>query len=185
MIISAGATFAQTKPSNTMGLYYTLNDFLQHKLIYQTDCNKGKDKLKLHAFFGSSTGYIVSNGEKHAFNKSRIYGYHSCENKNYRFYNQAAYEILDTAGFYMYYQYKPEEQTKGKGLIKKDEYFFSKTGDEAIQLLTIDNLKKAFPGNHAFHFSLDAEFKSDNELMAYDHFLGTYKVKYLYVQSVK
>jgi hypothetical protein len=185
IITTAGVVFAQTKPAGTIGLYSTLDDFSQHKLTYPIDCNNGKGKLKLNDFFGSSTGYIVSKGEKHEFDKSKVYGYHSCENKNYRFYNHSSYQILDTAGFYLYYQYRSEEQTKGKGLVKKDEYFFSKKGDEAIQLLTIGNLEKAFPENHKFHYSLHAEFKSGNELMAYDHFLATYKIKYLYSQSLK
>jgi hypothetical protein len=175
----------QSVPAHTTGLYSTPDDFLQHKLTYQTDCKNGKDKLKLNDLFGSSTGYVIYNGQKQAFDKNRVYGYRSCENKNYRFYDHSTYQVIDTAGFYIYYQYRSEEQTKGKGLVKKDEYFFSRKGDEAIQLLTIDNLKNAFPENHKFHFSLDAEYKSDNELMAYDHFLNTYKIKYLYRQSLK
>jgi hypothetical protein len=176
---------AQSNPAHTTGLYLTPDDFLQHKLTYQIDCNNGKDKLKLNDLFGSSKGYVDYDGQKKEFDKNRVYGYRSCENKNYRFYNHSIYQIIDTAGFYIYYQYRSEEQTKGKGLIKKDEYFFSRKGDGAIRLLTIDNLKNAFPENHQFHFSLDAEYKSDNELMAYDYFLNTYKIKYLYSQSLK
>ena len=122
---------------------------------------------------------------KHEFSKRKVYGYRNCQNKTYRFYNNEAYLLIDTAGFYIYYQYRPEESVKGKGLIKKDEYFFSKNANADLQLLTIDNLKNAFPENHRFHYAMDASFRSDKDLIAYDSFTKTYKVKYLFNQSVK
>jgi len=109
----------------------------------------------------------------------------SYKHKNCRWYNKAAYQIVDTESFYIYYRYQSEEQIKGKGLIKTDEYFFSMNGNSPIQLLTIDNLKNSFPENHHFHYLLDAIFRSDKELLAYDNFLKTYKIKYLYRESLK
>src|SRR5271154_7067171 len=144
LIVGAGTTNAQNKNAVTGGLYLTSNDFQQEKLTYEIDCSNANDKIKPNEFFGSSTGYILSKGEKHEFNKKKVYGYRNCENKTYRFYNGEAYLLIDTAGFYMYYQYRPEEHIKGKGLIKKDEYFFSKNADGDLQLLTIENLKNSF-----------------------------------------
>jgi hypothetical protein len=185
LIISNSSANAQGKTSVTGGLYLTANDFQQQKLTYEIDCSNGKDKIKANGFFGSSTGYVLSKGEKHEFNKKEVYGYRTCENKNYRFYNGETYLLIDTAGFYVYYQYKSEENTKGKGLIKKDEYFFSKSANDGLQLLTADNLKNSFPGNHRFHYAIDANFKSDNDLIAYDSFQKVYKIKYLYNESIK
>jgi hypothetical protein len=185
LAISSSTANAQSKTSVTGGLYLTSNDFQQQKLTYEIDCNNAKDKIKPNEFFGSSTGYVLSKGEKHEFNKKKVYGYRNCENKNYRFYNGEAYLLIDTASFYIYYQYKSEENIKGKGLIKKDEYFFSKNANDDLHLLTIENLKNAFPNNHHFHYALDANFKSDNDLIAYDRFQKTYKIKYLYSESVK
>jgi hypothetical protein len=185
LIVSAGATNAQNKNAVTGGLYLTSNDFQQEKLTYEIDCTNANDKIKPNEFFGSSTGYVLSKGEKHEFNKKKVYGYRNCQNKTYRFYNGEAYLLIDTAGFYMYYQYRVEENINGKGLIKKDEYFFSKNADGNLQLLTIDNLKNAFPDNHNFHYALDANFRSDKDLTAYDSFQKNYKIKYLYNQSVK
>jgi hypothetical protein len=104
---------------------------------------------------------------------------------NYRIFQNSSYKIVDTAGFYLYYRYVQYEQTKGKGLIKKDEYFFSKDSNSDIQLLTIENLKKAYPENHRFHYDIDAHFWSDRELMEYDPYTKMYKLKYLYMQSLK
>lgn len=101
--------------------------------------------------------------------------------KSYRFYNHSDYEIVDTASFYIYYQYK--EVTTGKGLVKTDVYYFSLNNHDAIIPLTINNLKLAFPGNDKFHYALDAYFKSDEDLLAYDYFLKVYKLKYIYRSS--
>jgi hypothetical protein len=183
--VSAGTANGQGKMLSTGGLYLTANDFQQQKLTYEIDCSNANDKIKTNEFFGSTTGYVLSKGEKHEFSKRKVYGYRNCQNKTYRFYNNEAYLLIDTAGFYIYYQYRPEESVKGKGLIKKDEYFFSKNANADLQLLTIDNLKNAFPENHRFHYAMDASFRSDKDLIAYDSFTKTYKVKYLFNQSVK
>lgn len=167
------------------GLYMTYNDFLQKKLSYPVECGSKNGKLRLNELFGSSKGFVIQNGEKHEFDKKRVYGYRTCANKNYRFYNNSSYEILDTAGFYIYYQYRLEQKVKGKGAIKTDEYFFSRHAGDPILALTADNLKKAFPGNHMFHHELDAQFRSDKDLMAYDSYAKNYKVKCLYNDSLK
>ena len=104
---------------------------------------------------------------------------------DFRIYHHSSYKILDTVGFYLYYRYVSYEHTRGKGLIKKDEYSFSKDSTSDIQLLTIENLKRAYPENHRFHYDLDAHFWSDRDLMAYDPFTGMYKLKYLFMQSLK
>ena len=185
MSFIAGTANAQNKTAATGGLYLTADDFRQQKLSYEIDCGNGNDKIKTNEFFGSSTGYVLSKGEKHEFKKKNVYGYRSCQNKNYRFYNGEAYLLVDTAGFYVYYQYRSEEIVKGKGLIKKDIYLFSKTAGADLKPLTIENLKNAFPVNNSFHYALDANFRSDKDLLAYDSFAKTYKVKYLFNQSVK
>jgi len=170
---------------NTCGLYLTADDFRSHKLSYEVGCTNSTDKLKINDMFGSSTGYVVVHGQKHSFDKNSTYGYRDCHNKDYRFYDKSSYEILDTAAFFLYYQYRSEELTKGKGLVKVDEHFFSTKANGPIQKLTLDNLKNAFPDNDKFRYALDATFRSDKELMAYDQYLNVYKVKYIYSQSLK
>jgi hypothetical protein len=183
ILVNIGFTLPDASP--TAGLYLTLNDFVKHKLTYEMDCSNSDDKLKVNRLFESSRGYVIYKGEKHEFEKSKIFGYRSCSNKIYRFYNNDAYQIMDTAEFYIYYQYKSEEQTKGKSLVKTELFYFSRTGNDGIQPLSIDHLKMAFPGNARFHYALDAYFKSDKDLIEYDPFQKTYKIKYLYNESLK
>ena len=146
----------QTITTNKGGVYSNFNDFTQNKLTY---------------------------GSKHSFSstKNLAYGYRNTKNENYRFYDNSCYKIVDTASFFIYYQYT--EVTKGKGLVKTDEYYFSVKGNGAIIPLTISNLKKSFPEDNKFHYALDALFKSDDDLLAYDNILNMYKLKYIYRSS--
>lgn len=185
LLVVVGNGTAQAKVNGLSGLYASANDFQQMKLTYPIDGKNATGKIKPNDLFGSSTGYVEYNGKSYAFDKTKTYGYRSDDNKNYRFYHNAIYQIIDTAGFYMYYQYRSVEQTKGKGLVKVDLYFFSKKADGEILLLTTDNLKDAYPENTNFHYALDSNFPSDKGLLAYDKYLKTYKVKYLYNQSLK
>lgn len=189
-LISLTASFAMATlgylPANAQsaGLYSTVNDFLQQKITYPVDCNNDHDKIKLHDLFGSPVGNVVSNGERHSFRKDSTYGYHTCSNKDFRFYHNETYQIIDTAGFYLYYQCKNVLQASGKGMVKSDLYYFSTSGDSPMYLLTAENLKKAYPANTAFHYLLDAQFKSDRQITAYDGYAKVYKVKRLYLQSI-
>ena len=65
-----------------------------------------------------------------------------------------------------------------------DEYYFSKDSNSDIRLLTIENLKRAYPENHRFHYDIDAHFRFDRELMEYDPYTQMYKLKYLYMRSL-
>ncbi|HVM90041.1 MAG TPA: hypothetical protein VMT76_17770 [Puia sp.] len=176
--------YAQVKTNSSGGLYLTASDFQHQKITYQVNHNDANNKIRVNEFFGSSTGYVMLNGEKHSFDKKKVYGYRDFQNRTYRFYKGETYLLLDTAGFYMYYQYKSEENVKGKELIKKDEYFFSTTPGSDLQLLTIGNLKSAFAANNSFHYKLDENFRSDQDLISYDSFQKVYKIKYLYGQSL-
>jgi hypothetical protein len=53
-------------------------------------------------------------------------------------------------------------------------------GDQPLILLTIANLKNPFPENRSLHYLLDADFRSDGELVAQDDFRKAYKIKYFY-----
>ncbi len=181
--ISASGLSAQTKTKSSGGLYLTAKDFQQQKLTYEINCSNAKDKIKPNTFLGSATGYVLVNGEKHSFNKKLVYGYCDCQSQTYRFNNGNEYLIIDTAGFYLYYLYLPIENVKRKNLVKKYEYFFSVAPDGPLLLLTIDNLKNAFPDNHSFHYLIDESFKTDKDLISYDSFQKKYKLKYLYANS--
>ena len=173
------------KINNAYGLFYSFVDFQHGKITYPMDCENSEDELKLNDWFGSSRGFVWSNGERHLFDKNQIYGYRDSKKENHRFFRGEEYKILDTAGIFLYYKYTQKEVTKGKSLIKTDEYYFSVQGDGPICLLTSQNLRMSFSNNYRFQYALDAGFKSDGELIAYDDIQKIYKIEYLYNQSLK
>jgi hypothetical protein len=185
VLIITTATFRAKAQAVTAGLYTTADDFLNQKITYPVDCSDVSDKLRVNNLFESTSGIIKSKGKKHRFYKVNFYGYRNCKNENFRFDYKTPYQIIDTTGFFIYYRSVQAEPVKGKGLVKTDAYFFSTKADNTIQPLTMDNLKKAFPGNHSFQYALDDHFRNDKDLAAYDTFQKTYKVKYLYGQSLK
>ena len=120
-----------------------------------------------------------------SFKSNKVYHQQNGDNKIYRMYENKSYQILDTTAFYLYYRYGNMDKPKGEALIKKAEYFFSRDAGSPIELLTADNLKRAFPENHPFHYAIDAHFRNDQELIGYDNYLKCYKLKYLYNRSLK
>lgn len=183
LVFASQINAEKIKHPSKNGLYSTFNDFVNHKLIDESNENLTNAKLKLND--RSDSLHVLKSEKKHHHpTKKDVYGYINYKNENYRFYNKTAYKIIDTAGFFIYYLYKNEPSPNGKGLVKTDEYFFSTKGDNTIQPLTINNLEKAFPEKHQFHYDIDAMFKSDKDLIIYDNFLHIYKIKYLFAHSI-
>lgn len=167
------------------GLYASSGDFLKHRLTYAFECSAKEGYIHFNGLLGADKGYVMVRGEKHPFSKESVYGYRDCQSHDYRIYLKRAYQILDTAGFYLYYQYEYEQPVYGKGMVKADHYYFSTTPESKLQRMTLENLKIAFAENTKFQYALDAGFRSDNDLISYDRYLHSYKIKYLFGQSIK
>jgi hypothetical protein len=165
------------------GLFLSKDDFLQHKLSYAGNCAAGNTKIKLYELFGSSDVVLVLDGKKQTFSKDKVYGYRDCEEMDYRFFKKGAYRILDTTGFYLY---SINKLVQGEKIARPQTvYYFSVDGNSPLETLTLENVKKVFAGNASFRYTLDAQFRSDKDLIAYDEQMKTYKIKYLYNQSTK
>jgi hypothetical protein len=128
---------------------------------------------------------LLSYGAGHFPRQNRTDHVKATETKKFRSFDHHNYEIIDTAYFMVYYRLKSVEKIMNKGVMWADQYYFSKTANDEIIELTADNLKRSFPGNHRFHYALDAQFRSEKQLMEYDPYLKQYKLKYLFSQSIK
>ncbi len=184
LIMSSICGTSQTIQSGQGGLYVTYEDFVNQKLTYPVSCSNSSDKIKLNDLFGSKMVYVTVNGEKHGFERTKVYGYRSCDNKNYRFYDKEIYQIINTVGFFMYYQFKTESVAKGS-LVKKDAYFFSAEANGQILNLNKANLNRTFAHNENFCYKVDEDFNSEKDLVTYDPYLKGYKIQYLYTESLK
>lgn len=175
MIVFVQTSFAKQK----IGLYLTAQDYLDHKLSYESDGSNG-NKIMLHATFGGYKVIVVQNGKKHMFSKSEIFGY-QLNGQDYRYSNNAAYRIIDTKGFYIYGYCRLVPA--GKGLKDSESFYFSSAADGDIKPLTMDNLQAVFSKNTRFLYTIQGFFKTDSELTSYDPSLKEYKLKYLYAQT--
>jgi hypothetical protein len=181
MIIAIIMTFGFIQQSNAQkqskGLYLTYSDYLSHKLSYTND------PIFTHEFLEGSNVTVTSNGQKHDFEKSKLFGYHDNDNNDYRFYDNKAYQIIDTTEFYIYSYDKLIQQ--GKGPKPTKVYYFSKKAGSEILPLTPENIAIAFPGNAKFRDMVEVAYKSDIKLDAYDELAHEYEIKELYAESLK
>jgi hypothetical protein len=170
--------------THTAGLYLTYKDYLTHTLSYATEPGNSKaNKIFIHEFLGQGKVTVINNGKKQIFPKNEIFGYHDSYNNDYRFFDNKAYQVVDTTGFYIYSYEKLIQQ--GKGPKAMAVYFFSKKATAEILLLTPENIAKAFPKNHKFRYMVEVEAKADIKLDAYDNLVNEYKIKELYAESLK
>ena len=101
---------------------------------------------------------------------------------SYRIVHKEKFQIVDTAGFYLY---KINKLVQGEKIARPaDVYYFSVNAEGPIEELTRANLENAFAGNARFRYALEAQFSRDGQLTAYDPLLKAYKVKYIYSQSL-
>jgi hypothetical protein len=165
--------------TQTTGLYLTSDDFINHKLSYETNGSNGS-KIKLNGFFESGKVVVTYNGKEQIFSKNEIFGYRS-NGQDYRFFNNTAYKILDTKDFYIYSSPKLIQQ--GKGPKPVEAYYYSSTAKSEVEPLSIKNLENTYAENPKFKYMVEASFSSDNALVQYDAAIKEYKVKYIFEQS--
>jgi hypothetical protein len=103
--------------------------------------------------------------------------------QTYRVAGKTRVKIVDSTGFYVY---SVNKLVQGEKIARpEDMYYFSVDADGPLLELTKGNLEKAFASNAKFRYALEAQFRSDKQLMEYDRYGKVYKLKYLYTQSLK
>ena len=95
------------------------------------------------------------------------------------------YTVLNGKEAIVIYKYQHASHSPKEIEKYVPRYFFTTPASSVLQELTKDNLKRAFPNAHVFHDALDANFKDDKELIAYDAFHKTYKINRLYSTTTK
>jgi hypothetical protein len=167
----------------TSGVFLTVKDYQNNKLIQEADCDNNKEKFKTNALISKSTFDVIYKGLKTTYQKNDIYAYRDCEHNVWRFYNNKEYKIMESKSIYVYSMRKVAMD--GGVIEKKSVYYFSSSASGDIKELTIDNLKLTYPNNHVFNNMLDEEFVEDKPVHSYDFVHEMYKVNYLFIQSKK
>jgi len=172
-IILNFSAFAQKDSS---GIYKTANDFQQGKLLYAINYKTEKHKINSDILFNDKEIKVKHEGTTYTLLKSETYGYKSTKGEDFRFVDNKTYKILNAGEPLLIYVYQhPSHSPKEAGKYPP-MYYFSTDASSVLQPLTKANLKAAFPDNHKFHDALDAQFRNDDELSAYDSFHKMYKL---------
>lgn len=166
---------------DSSGVYLTAADFQQRKLAYAINCNTEQHKIKLNDFFGKSYITVKHFDSSYKLSKKQIFGYKTCNNEIVRFLNKKELVLLNPDEAILIYKHVVSRPAKGQTNVTN--YYFSKDALSPAQSLTITNVKKAFPDNHAFHMKLDEMFKYNTELAAYDDFHKMYKLNWIFKQT--
>ena len=109
---------------------------------------------RISAGTSKGLGYVdVRHGtRKTRYSETDAYGYSSCGDRDIRIASGGQYFILETRRI----QVLRVDQwvMSGKTLVASPAFYFSVGASGAIQPLTLENVKRAFPENHAFTTSL-------------------------------
>ena len=178
-LLAGGAVVAEAKGAS--GIYLTADDYTNRRLTSESNCDAAGHRVELHDVLGKSFIHVTHEGETRRYEKRDIYGFRSCERKDYRFVGNDEYEILESRAISIYERELPTQSPKdaARGLPRGYRYFFSVAAGGEVLPLTIDNLKRAFPDNHAFHDALDVTVRNNDELVRFDTFHKMFKVNRL------
>ncbi|HTJ49956.1 MAG TPA: hypothetical protein VL443_10910 [Cyclobacteriaceae bacterium] len=132
---------AMVKSQSISGLYETSQASIDQKMMYASE-----DLTTMNE--SSNSSYITKDSN----------------NPSYRLVGNTRYLILNPSGQTHLYQL---EALPSENQPATTQYYFSR-GTGEVQKLTLINIKNAFAGDLDFHESLDAEFKSDEELASYE-----------------
>lgn len=174
--VSSLFTFNASAQKDSSGVYKTAADFKEGKLSYAINYKTEKHTINDNLLFNGSELKVIHHGTAYKLKKSDTYGYRDVKGKDFRFDGDKTYRVLSKGEGVLLYEYQsPVSSTKGSTQYTP-RYFFSVDAAGVPVALTKENLKAAFPGNHKFHDALDAMFKEDKDLAAYDSFHRMYKV---------
>jgi hypothetical protein len=176
LALSQVRVFAQ---SDTLGVYKTLQDFQNRKLSLISTCHGGKKNIKLNDLFDRPFITVRHDRKKERLRKSDLYGYHGCDNKDYRSFDNTEYTIVNTDKIYLYTKIIQESGDSGFG---GELYFFSVHPDSKIIAMSKQNLMTAYKDNEKFKKLIDATFKKHEDL---DVYAKQYLIVKLYEESMK
>ena len=184
-IIVCASVYANVEPSSqpVSGIYKSASDFTQKKVTNPISAIDKKHHLNLHTKIASSKIDVIDGGVKISFQRNEIFGYRD-NGIDYRIDGEKELPIIDASSIVLYKSTVSVPEMKGHS-HKESVYYFSTDASSVIKLLTKENLKAAYATNNRFRYYLDAFFKSDSDLIAFDGTLNKFKIEYIYESSVK
>jgi len=148
------------------GVYLTANDFTVGKLYYASAC-RSTSKESYYSLLANSHFFIIGPGWAwRRIDKENVFAIKSCEGQIVRIYQGNNYYLLNPGEPIPIYKAMINPVSKGCAIRVK--YCFSVDMVSEIRDLTIDNLKAAFRQKDRFAEKINAHFKDDSDLYAYN-----------------
>lgn len=160
--------------SDSSGIFLSIADYQRNRLTLPVSCKLKKNAIKLHKYVAKSFITTRFEGKKYKYNKVAVFGYKDCSKKNFRFFLDDAYEIINTDGFWLYRQIAETDDWDHPHLYSI--YYFSKDPSSIIYPLTKHNLKLTFKEKLQFVETLNASFRSDNDLHSFNWTKKKYRI---------
>lgn len=179
--LPAWGVLARAQAVKTSGVYRTADDYAVGRMAFEGECGSKAHKLAIHDVSNKPYIDVTQNAEKHRYAKSELYGFRACDGRDFRFAGKLEYQILEAKELYIYE--RDSSVSQGRTYRTVREYYFGVGASGAIQSLTRENLKEAFPENHRFHDLLDATFGGGENIAEYDDFHKMFKVNRLLIAS--
>lgn len=180
MLLSGiGAFSIAIAQKDSSGIYATADDFQQGRLSYAINYKTGKHKIKDNMLFQGDKVKVVHDGQTYTMDKDKTYGFKNTKGEVFRFIDSKEYQVLNPDKPMLLYVYNHPSHSPKETAKYVPAYFFSTHVASSPQPLTKANLKAAYPEDHKFHDELDAQFKDDGSLYAYDNFHKMYKLDWV------
>lgn len=158
------------------GVYLTQSDYLQHRMAY-TDTNGQAYKARLYPMVPKDHILLTGDGKRTKLEKESFFALQLKDGKIFHLKGGESYELLNRHPRILLYRRKLPASPKTYP-DNPWRYYFS-AGDGVIQELTVPHIKQAFAEDKALPDRMDAVFRNDNDLMAYDNFHHMYKLEWL------
>lgn len=159
---------------DSSGIYLSTNDFNLKRLSYAINCKKQKHIIRANTLTQKDYLIVIHEHKKYRIQKDSVFGFKTCEGLYYRIVNKINYYIITpNAGQLILYELKSITTPKNP---LNPIFKFSVGFSDNLKDLNIVNIKNILPNNHDFHNEIDAFFRADNDLLAYDSYHKQYKV---------
>lgn len=159
------------------GVFLTAGDFSAGKALL-VETGKTGSQVSAGDLLNGKHLFVSQSGSIRRIDTRNVYAVQCCDGRIVRIYREGYYTLVNPGERILLY--KVTRNPVCKGDIFRIKYFFSKDAGSDIEELTRDNLKAAFPDNHAFDDAVDNQFRADDELYAYDNFHKCYKLNRVY-----
>ncbi len=159
------------------GIYRSAESFRTGILDLAIDCRTDAHRIDRHLLLARPYIDLTHEGVRTRINKRDVFGFRDCDGTIVRYVDGSEYAILSAGAILMYARSMMVPAGNREGYRIMPVRYFSLAASDTLIPLTRVAIKNAFPSHHALHEALDADFRTDDELGAFDGRHGVYRLQ--------